>query len=107
MPWKRATNCAIAPQPGKLFLATRRELTGSGGLRRTGSEADEHLAGVGAVEQAEEGRGGVVDAVDDGLFCSEGACGEPACGALGVLGGEVLVVADEEAAEGQALADEQ
>ena len=49
----------------------------------------------------------VLDALDDGLAVLELAPSDPAADLLDELGLEVVVVADDEAAQGQPLADEQ
>jgi hypothetical protein len=40
-------------------------------------EADDHLAGVGAAEEVDEGGGGVLQVIDDGLGVRELAFGQP------------------------------
>jgi uncharacterized membrane protein YbhN (UPF0104 family) len=61
-------------------------------------EADDHLAGVAAAEQVDEGGRGVIEAVDDGFRVGELAFAQPAADVGDHVGQAVLVVDDDEAA---------
>jgi 6-phospho-beta-glucosidase len=93
---------AFALHPLVASLGAARALAAAAGL-----EADDHLAGVVAAEQVDEGGRGLVQAVDDGLGVEELALAQPAADVGDHGGRPVLVVGDDEAAQGEALADDQ
>src|SRR6266568_946589 len=76
-------------------------------VRSTRSEADQHLAGVDAAEQSEERVDGVVHALHDGLLGAQLAVPHPLRRLRDPGRDEVHVVHDDEALEGEPLADRQ
>ena len=68
------------------------------------SEAYEHLAGVTAAKQVDEGAGSMVDAVDDGLGVDDRAVAQPGADVGDHVGLAIGVIDDDEAAQGEPLA---
>src|SRR5689334_11295490 len=92
---------AGAPRLAPTIAAVGLSLTGAG---KSGSaEGDDHLPGVLAAQQTEEGVGAVLDALDDRLAVLQLARVQPAGHFLDELLLEVGVVADEHALEPQPL----
>src|SRR4051794_30812043 len=70
-------------------------------------EAHQHLPGVLAPQHPEERAGRVLEAVDDRLAIADPALAEPGADLAGEVVAQVPVVADDEAPQGQPLADRQ